>query len=179
MDMSTTIGVIGAIIGLLGLFYGIWKDSQIRKIEKRGKGPHLVPVGILIDASGASKAGKEPPVYHYDDNPPKKLGQRLWMSSFHEGFVPKDYPENRTVGIRVKNEGPRIRYFTISSKENISVKETEDERDRLDIQYLYKNNERGKEFRFKFHYESDAGFKGKQIWAVTKGLAKVRRVYPK
>lgn len=176
MDMSTTIGVIGTLIGLSGLFYGIWKDLQIRKIEKRGKGPHLVPAGILIDASGA--AGGKRPVYYYD-NPPRKLGERLWVSSFTEGFVPEDYPENRTVGIRVKNEGPRIRYFTISSKENISVKESEDERDCLDIQYLHKYNERGKEFRFRFHYESDSGFKGKQIWSVTKGLEKIRRVYPK
>lgn len=178
MDMSTTIGVIGTIIGLLGLFYGIWKDSQIRRIEKRGKGPHFVPVAILIDGSGASHSAGEPPVFYYD-NTPRNLGERLWLSSFTQGFVPKDYPENRIVGIRVKNEGPRIRYFMISSKENISVKESEDDRDSLDIQYLHKNNERGKEFRFKFYYESGTGFKGKQIWAVTKGLAKVRRVYPK
>lgn len=125
MDMSTTIGVIGTLIGLLGLFYGIWKDSQIRKIEKRGKGPHLVPVGILVDAAGASQSAGKPPVYDYH-NPPRKLGERLWVTTFCEGFVPKDYPENRTVGIRVKNEGPRIRYFTISSKENISVQESED-----------------------------------------------------
>jgi hypothetical protein len=77
MDTSTTIGVIGTLIGLSGLFYGIWKDSQIRRIEKRGRGPHFVPVGILIDASGAIGGAK--PVYYYD-RPPKKLGERLWVS---------------------------------------------------------------------------------------------------
>jgi hypothetical protein len=178
MDTSTTIGVIGTLIGLSGLFYGIWKDSQIRKIEKRGKGPHFVPVAILIDAAGASQAAGKPPVYYYD-NTPRKLGERLWETTFCAGFIPEDYPENRVAGIRVKNEGARIRYFTISSKENISVKDSEDYGDCLDIQYLYKNNERGKEFRFRFHYENDAGFKGKQIWAVTKGLGKVRRIHPK
>ena len=178
MDMSTTIGVIGTFIGLSGLSYGIWKDSQIRKIEKRGRGPHLVPVGILVDASAASQVAGKPPVYHYD-KAPIKLGEPLWLTSFYESVVPRDYPENRIVGIRVKNEGPRIRYFTISTKENISVRESEDNRDCLDIQYVYKNNERGEEFKFKLHYENDAGFKGKQIWTVTRGLAKVRRVYPK
>ncbi len=108
MGISLTIGVIGALVGLAGLFYGILKDSQIRAIEKRGKGPHFVPVRILIDVSGGSQSGGSPPVYHYDSTP-KKIGERLWMELFGEGVIPKDYPEDRIVEIRVKNEGPRMK----------------------------------------------------------------------
>ena len=175
-DLKFYAAIGGTIIGLCGFLYGVWKDLKLRRIQKRANAPRFIVTDVLLDIAGYSKPNGKQGYYSWKEKP-SKLGETLFAKDHGDGVIPDDYPNDRPAGIRLKNDGPKIRYFKIKCKEFI-FKKFVCEYDVYDLYYQFNNREFGEKRFFKIWYETEKGTQGKQHWEVTLGNAEIRRVKP-
>ena len=177
-DLKTVAAIAGGIIGALGFLYGLLRDRQLREIEKRVKAPHFVFRNLQIDAPGKSVPTRGPSYYSYRKQA-CSLADRLCDMDHDEIRVPEDYPEGRVVGIVFANQGATIRFFTVKCEEKHFFRVSEFDGSWYEFRYRFDKNELGKTLKFAIKFETDAGYRGKQIWQVKKGTACLARVKPK
>lgn len=177
IDPKLSIGICGVFIGLCGFIYGFWKDVKLRRIEKRANSPHFTPKKILLDIKLWSKPDGKPGYYLYNDKP-SKLGKTLLSKEYGDDIIPDDYPDHMLAGLRMKNEGPRIRYFKMK-RQNLILKKHEWDNDVYDLYYVFHRKDFGRRLRFKMWFETDKGNQGKQEWEFTVGKNEIRRIKPK
>lgn len=149
----------------------------MRAIQRRANGPFFSGGILLLETRGATHVGN---VIHYF-YPTEPLGEnsRLSETTANEPVLPPDYPDGRLAGLRVPNKGGGLRYVVLESKDGISLADTPYAPGNFAIRYRFRAAERGKELRFTLRFETDAGHKGKQVWATRMGERYIKRIYPK
>lgn len=169
--------IIGPAIGFAGFVYGFIKDLKLRRIETRANAPHFVFRSMLIDMTGASKLEGKQWEYSYHTEPPA-LGDKLFKKEYGADCIPDNYPDEYPAGIMIKNEGDRIRYYSVNSQQ-ILLKEFDNENDIYAIYYIYTRKNVGLKIEFDFNFESEKGIHGKQTWCVSVGENIIYRIKPK
>jgi hypothetical protein len=100
------------------------------------------------------------------------------MVDHGEETVPKSYPNDYPVGILVKNEGDRIRYFK-TQPPRIVLKQSDYGDDLYEIYYMFNWTIYGTEVKFDLSFESNKGIKTKQTWRLVVGNNEIKRIKPK
>jgi hypothetical protein len=177
-DLKTVAAIAGGIIGALGFLYGLIRDRQLREIEKRVKAPHFIFRNLQIDAPCRSTPAGGPSYYSYRKQA-CSLADRLFDMGSDEVRVPEDYPDGRVVGIVLANRGATIRFFTAKCEEEHLFQVSEMDGNWYEFRYRFNKTEFDKRLKFVIKFETDAGYRGKQIWQVEKGTAYLARVKPK
>ena len=170
-------GAIGLLIGVFGLSWGVWKDIKLRIIQKRANAPHFVVRTLELDSTGTCKPSGKPTFYTYRDKASSLNGHLMEMEEFEEQ-IPKNYPDNRPIGVVLKNEGCPIRFFQSSCSEPHVFQEKMWNRDEYNFRFMLKKDQMGQSLRFNLRYETSNGFQGEQIWELERGTKNITRIKP-
>jgi len=173
--MKTLTTIIGVMIGIIGFAYGSYKDFQLKNIQKRKNAPHFIPLVLQVDASSSTNGGAGSIKYNFS-NKIKKMDERLFNMESFEKEIPDYYPDDRVVGIKLKNKGESLRFFKVDSKENILLIKDQYKKDTYDLRYIYRQSEKGEPLRFKIKYETSSGYRESQIWETKKGIKRLQKI---
>lgn len=178
LNWSTIAAIVGTIVGCLGLLYGFGKDKELKIIQERANAPHFVVRKLKIDAFGASYPEGKPSYYDYREKS-ASLNDRLFEMEVFEEKIPQNYPDNRPVGVILRNEGCSIRFFELFCSVPHVFEESEWNKNEYEFRFLLKKDQIGKGLRFSLWYETSNGFQGKQIWELKRGTKHITRIKPR
>jgi len=153
------------------------KDKELKIIQERANAPHFVVRKLTIDAFGSGKH-KGKISYSYREKT-ASLNDRLFEMEVFEEKIPQNYPNNRPVGVILRNEGCTIRFFKIFCSEPHVFQESEWNKNEYEFRFLLKKDQIGKDLRFSLWYETNNGFQGKQIWELKRGTKHITRIKPR
>ena len=177
-DLKTLTAIIGAFIGLVGFLYAVFKDRQVREIEKRSKAPHFIPEFLKIEATAKFTPQNARPYYTYSQQP-SALDSTLFEMDPWEKAVPDDYPSQKVVALVVRNDGSKLRFYRIKSKEDVLMNAYRDRDDHYELRYALDRHAIGDVLKFELLFETEAGIQGSQVWALEKGSLMLTRLKPR
>jgi hypothetical protein len=179
-DLKTVAAIVGASVGVLGFLYGFWKDRRLRQIEQRAKSPHFVFSNIQIDVTSWSISrdnSQDNSHYSYGEQARKLTDNLPTIDNIQE--APKDYPDGRIFGIVLKNEGAVLRSFKVKCREEHVFQASESYCNYYKFRYKFDRATLGQPILFTIIFETEAGYRGKQIWQLQKGTSSLERIKPK
>jgi len=171
--------IVALVVAFVGMFYTFMVDQRVRKVEKRGKAPFFKIVDIKLDSTQSYGDGSGG--YYYPKKPNGLSYEYFMAMGESELRIPEDYPDNRVLGLVLKNTGVELRSpVNYTSKESIeSMVFQEAGKNRYELRYVFRKATKGEKFKFTLNFETCEGDQGSQVWEVIKGVPLIKRVKPR